>query len=297
MSCPVSTTTAGPCVPCIHPLDYLFEIASLGLTNPNRRGTLAEDLDRILDKGFITTNCNICCSSCNDTWVLASVETFLKYAEAVGITQTAAVPALAYTINGCPDLDPCCSNVAASVETYLKYAEAMGGTASAAVPAGPFPISLVEQAIMENVFTCCNGFNECVDDLFCWITQGVTGPGDVVDRFLDKGIVEYGSITNNCTDASTSSICKFVDLLAEYIPLDKNNRSSKGEIVDRILDKGIVVYCGENGEISIASVETWLKYAEAVGITCSAAVPALSNITTTTTIAEIITETTTNING
>jgi hypothetical protein len=58
------------------------------------------------------------------------------------------------------------------------------------------------------------------------------------------------------------------------------------EVIDRILDKGIVVdawvrvslvgieLLAIEARIVIASVETYLKYAEAVGLTQSAAVPA-----------------------
>ena len=65
-----------------------------------------------------------------------------------------------------------------------------------------------------------------------------------------------------------------------------NSSSSLAEVIDRILDKGIVVdawvrvslvgieILAIEARIVIASVETYLKYAEAVGLTQSAAVPA-----------------------
>jgi len=58
------------------------------------------------------------------------------------------------------------------------------------------------------------------------------------------------------------------------------------EIVDRILDKGIVVDAWVKVSLVgielltieiravVASVETWIKYAEAVGLTAPAAMPA-----------------------
>jgi hypothetical protein len=57
--------------------------------------------------------------------------------------------------------------------------------------------------------------------------------------------------------------------------------SSLAEVVDRILDKGVVVdafvrvalvgieLIAIEARVVIASVETWLKYAEAVGLTAS----------------------------
>ena len=64
-----------------------------------------------------------------------------------------------------------------------------------------------------------------------------------------------------------------------------NSSSSLAEVVDRILDKGIVVdawvrvslvgieLLAIDARVVIASVETYLKYAEAVGLTAQAAVP------------------------
>ena len=62
--------------------------------------------------------------------------------------------------------------------------------------------------------------------------------------------------------------------------------SSLAEVVDRILDKGIVVdawvrvslvgieLLAIEARIVVAGVDTWLKYAEAVGLTAAAAAPA-----------------------
>ena len=58
--------------------------------------------------------------------------------------------------------------------------------------------------------------------------------------------------------------------------------SSLVEVIDRVLDKGVVIdawvrvslvgieLIAVEARIVIASVETWLKYAEAVGLTASA---------------------------
>jgi len=62
--------------------------------------------------------------------------------------------------------------------------------------------------------------------------------------------------------------------------------SSLAEVIDRILDKGIVVdawvrvslvgieLLAIEARVVIASVDTFLKYAEALGLTATAAVPA-----------------------
>ncbi|MCE9670116.1 gas vesicle structural protein GvpA [Myxococcus stipitatus] len=62
--------------------------------------------------------------------------------------------------------------------------------------------------------------------------------------------------------------------------------SSLGDVIDRILDKGIVVdawvkvslvgieVLSIEARVVIASVETYLKYADAIGLTATAAAPA-----------------------
>jgi gas vesicle structural protein len=62
--------------------------------------------------------------------------------------------------------------------------------------------------------------------------------------------------------------------------------SSLAEVVDRILDKGIVIdawvkvslvgieLLSIEARVVVASVETYLKYAEAIGLTATAAMPA-----------------------
>lgn len=62
--------------------------------------------------------------------------------------------------------------------------------------------------------------------------------------------------------------------------------SSLAEVVDRLLDKGIVIdawarvslvgieILSIEARVVVASVETYLKYAEAIGLTATAAAPA-----------------------
>jgi len=62
--------------------------------------------------------------------------------------------------------------------------------------------------------------------------------------------------------------------------------SSLAEVVDRILDKGIVIdawvrvslvgieLLAIEARVVVSGVDTWLKYAEAVGLTAAAAAPA-----------------------
>ena len=64
------------------------------------------------------------------------------------------------------------------------------------------------------------------------------------------------------------------------------NSSGLAEVVDRILDKGIVIdawakvslvgieLLSLEARVVVASVETYLRYAEAIGLTATAAAPA-----------------------
>lgn len=68
--------------------------------------------------------------------------------------------------------------------------------------------------------------------------------------------------------------------------MKSTDSSGLAEVVDRILDKGIVIdvwakvslvgieLLSIEARVVVASVETYLKYAEAIGLTSSAAVPA-----------------------
>ena len=199
--------------------------------------TPAEILDRLLDKGNVQSNENleICCPDCVQVmngnnvsvYVISSVETFLKFAEAIGFTM---------------GLKPtCCTHLAASVETTLKFTEAFG------IPENPVP-------------TCSKNFNSCINT----IKNTLTPEG--IDRLSDKGVVEYGSLSGS------SQLCRINDFIDLSIELDPTS-SSKEEQLDRILDKGMVISCYDD-EIVTASVETWLKWAEANGLTGGGAVPA-----------------------
>jgi hypothetical protein len=67
---------------------------------------------------------------------------------------------------------------------------------------------------------------------------------------------------------------------------NSTDSSSLAEVVDRILDKGIVIdawlkvslvgieLLAVEARVVVASVETYLKYAEAIGLTAPAAAPA-----------------------
>ena len=198
---------------CIDPFTYTWNQAvNQTLLDPS--ASVAEYFDRLLDKGQILSDAsNICCPDCqiSPIYVLASVETFLKFADNLNWL---------YEEN-----KTCCVSVQSSVETYLKY----------------------EEAWQVDKPACCeNDFEECLDK-YSEIVN--------LDRILDKGIVESNGFDGN------TLLCKIYDLFINT-PEDLYFGSSLSEVLDRILDKGFVVYCCDCNTI-ISSVETFFKWWEA----------------------------------
>jgi hypothetical protein len=171
--------------------------------------TTAEVIDRILDKGIFYP---VISSSCGDntdgTYVLASVETYLKYSEATGHADE--------------------YSVYSSVETYLK-AQAAGPSVRKHKLFLPSVLKLVKNL------------------------DAIQYSGD---RVRDKGIVEIENFS-------------IIEKLDNDIDSWDFGTSTRTEVWDRILDKGIV-FSHVKGRGVIASVETYLKYAEAVGLTNNA---------------------------
>jgi hypothetical protein len=218
-------------------------------------------VDRLLDKGIVASNetLDLCCPDCVQNmnnnnvsiYILASVETFLKFTEAVGCGVSPVVPAIPNSTeqplgsSSYGGYCQCCTHIMASVETELKLYEFYG-----------------YQDEPNTSPPCSDNFNDCVNNIFSTFTA------EEMDRILDIGIVEYGAIRGS------SQLCK----INEYLDLAIFSGISSGtktEMLDRILDIGFVVSC-HNDEMIIASVETWLKSAEMRGWT-DLAVPALSN--------------------
>jgi hypothetical protein len=143
---------------------------------------------------------------------------------------------------------PCDVYILASIETYLKFAEATG-----AVNSTPTTPDLEDNGIQYRYTDCNNGFKTCVDELE--IKLGSTYFSNIVDR----GIIEAGK---------TGAGCGFCDLLAY---LDSQNITDPADIYNffvLVLDRGLVIDCNLSSfNFIMASAETYLKYAEAVGLT------------------------------
>jgi hypothetical protein len=120
--------------------------------------------------------------------------------------------------------------ISSSVETYLKFAEAVGFISGG---------SVIYKLFKNNDFL--DSYIELIED------SGYFGDleekAEFIDRLLVKGIVEHGKL-------------KFKDYSDAYQNLSD---------LDRRLDKGLVVfYDKKTNSIGIASVETYLKFAEAL---------------------------------
>jgi len=157
--------------------------------------------------------------------------------------------------------------VIASVETYLKYAEAVGLTSD-----GGASISHDDSMDLLGGNIHSNGRMKIQD-----IAQGSESSSEVIDRILDKGyIIDSAPFTSNCNATALSNLVKedgsailtYMDSVLGTILI----KDSTPEVLDRILDKGAVIdmtiegegSCVVNYRLVIASVETYLKYAEAV---------------------------------
>lgn len=233
MNCLTTTTTQ--CVSCKNPISYFLELGLLGEQTDYNRSSMPELFDYTLDQGFVLNNCDKCCPNCG-IYILASIETFINVIQTqLGTPSERLLP-----------YKDCCLNYIGSVETILK---------------------LVEASDIYEKYPCCDvKLGECYNEMICFQRTYEPGIGsstsEFIDRINDKGIVEYGAILDNCTGEVTSQLCNILDYIKEiYSPAlsTLNNGSSMGEIIDRFLDKGIVIQCTE-GKVLVFSAEKWIEY-------------------------------------
>jgi hypothetical protein len=146
--------------------------------------------------------------------------------------------------------------VFASGETFLKYAEAAGLLNQSSDCCMNIDASIETYLKFLEALgwtpTACNT-DICSDELEDYV--GVT----IYDNLRDIGMIEYSSLLGG------SFMCKLLD----WKGIVTITPTEFGELVESFLEKGLVVSCLD-GNIIISSVETYLKYAEAVGLTPSA---------------------------
>jgi hypothetical protein len=268
-ACTTTTTKKECCIECVHPIEYIFD-AALDLNNINTL-VFENAFISILDRGYVSQNCNICCANCDNLYFLGSIDASIDLYDALNYLQEAAIPpSIPVSTNyfGDNDLNICCSNVTASVDEYLQYAENVGLTLSEAVLA-------TNQFLIDNVKVkaCCNGFTDYSKDFIAWVANGNF---NTLNAVLAKGIVEHGEVINNCNNKTINGI----DILLQKIkqvqlkePSFFSNTNKRLAFFNDVFDRGIVAYCNELGDVSIGSVETWIKYAEPMGYIPDSAVP------------------------
>jgi hypothetical protein len=179
---------------CVDPFTHVWNMAvNQAILDETR--SVAEHFDVIIDKGLVLSNAeNVCCPDCttNPIYALASVESFLKFAEFMG------------WLNDDTN-QPCCISVQASVETYLKYNEAWQVDQPECCKTdfesclNKFSTIVNLDAILDKGVVEANGYDG--NTLLCKIYElFVNTPEDllqgstlseVFDRILDKGFVAY----------------------------------------------------------------------------------------------------------
>jgi hypothetical protein len=225
-----STTTSSGCVECIHPFVYLFQKAQQATGSIQNTTTFHENLLRILDKGLVTPSCNICCPTCV-VYHLGNIETSMIFLSVVNFDDDITIT-------------PCCVNTYSNLFKWVQFDEQIAELA---------PL----EGFQNKVFQCCNGFTECVDNLLEWAAEESFDPSTPYTALLSTGIMEYGTIENNCSETS-SSICLIKELYDEYCP-DLTDDITRTNAIQSLLDKGIAIYCN-NGVIAIASSEEMVKF-------------------------------------
>jgi len=147
----------------------------------------------------------------------------------------------------CTECCPCGDiYVFASIETYLTFNEAFGWS--------------------ENSKSCSSGnawqLSCCTDDCLDKISS--FAGKQVVDVILDKGFVEYSLL------GGKSMLCTLYD----YLVQNNLTGTAAATAIGNFLDAGVVYQCikdeditdGDNSKTIVASVETYLNYAEAEGL-------------------------------
>ena len=189
-----TTTTT---LPCINPIDELFNIATI-FSEVNGFNKL-EALVRVLDGGFILNSCGMCCPDC--TYVFASKTTYQKFIDDITVFGTDICCFNQYSnlnvISDIPfDAKTCCNNFIQCAESIFEYFSEnncefysdFGILSLSDLYSTILGIGIVEQGTINGVSQVCNIF-EHMKDYFetpCFLDEFFT--------ILDKGIVI------NCTD-------------------------------------------------------------------------------------------------
>lgn len=206
--------------------------------------TYAESMDRVLDRGIVYSEksdsinhgtFSFTNGELEGIYVIASVETYLKYAEVVG--------------GGI-------GSIYSSTETALKAIEATD------ISPGRISVDGVEVATDTSAYKLFLSSIMKIEDISTY---------DYVLR--DKGIIESSYLRYSDNEGMERLALENIPTGFSFLKKVINHYSSGDlgvtasgfkDVVDRIMDKGIVIRILPN-KIIIASVETYLKFAEVVG--------------------------------
>jgi hypothetical protein len=172
----------------------------------------------------------------DELYVLASVETYLKFQEAQTIIEPSVLQNKKINVN-------------ASIETYLKFLEAV--------------------AVNYN-YNSKTGFQQQLLELIndtTYFDEGVLQTKtNFTDRLLDKGIVEFGQIGGGSKLVYSEILKKAIATVQMVINYMQNGNLENYDLLknlfDIIIDRGIVVRTYKNNLI-ISSVEKYLQFLEA----------------------------------
>jgi hypothetical protein len=187
-----------------------------------------------LDQGEIIFNNEKLLFPENEIYVLSSIESYLKFQEAVSSEY----------LNGRK------INVAGSVETYLKFAEAAAG--------------------VDYNYTNNTGFIdqylELINDTTYFKEDELQRKGDFLDKLNATGIVEMGQIGEGSKLVYSHILKNIISDIESWLVLAEANGSDNDPILREIflliLNRGIVVR-EYKGSLVIAEVEEYLKFVEA----------------------------------
>jgi hypothetical protein len=232
-------------------LEYLEKLAQTGNNFQDPREYILDKLEinkfnefQPLDKGEYILNNEDLLFPENEIYILSSVETYLKFAEAV-------------SRNGY--LNNRKVNVSACIETYLKFEEANSDFFGEG-----------QSYNYNNQTGFIKQYLELISDPTYAKANDFLRKSDFLDRLNDKGIVELGQIGKGSKLVYTHILKKITLDIETWLSynetMDSDNDIFISHILYIILDKGISVR-EYKGNLIISSIETYLKFAEALPTT------------------------------
>jgi hypothetical protein len=186
--CPPSKCTCDTPNCCINPYIYFFK-SVFALTKDNAY-TLLEALEFRLNQGFaLASNPNLCCPDCEDgPHILASAETYLKYAEAVGSAETCCVNYFGTNRLISENYTNCCeSDFTDAVSLWIDTAAPLGNQEDLTLT------GIIERGIIEvSTFSNCSSLGI----LFRYLQskhRTITSKDytDILAFLLDRGVVTF----------------------------------------------------------------------------------------------------------